>query len=168
MIETERLILRPWHTDDAEALYRYASDERVSRLALWPRHTSVEMSREVIEKYFMPQPATFAITLRATGEPIGCIGLVPPGDEHFTPLPAEREVGYWIGYPHWGIGLATEALDGLIAYCRDNLGLKSLLLTTDHRNAASQRVAHKCGFLHIADYDFDGTASHAYRRTLDF
>ena len=44
--ETDRLIMRPWRTDDAEALYKYASDGRVSELALWPRHTSVEMSRE--------------------------------------------------------------------------------------------------------------------------
>ena len=39
MIETERLILRPWQESDADALYKYASDSRVSELALWPTHT---------------------------------------------------------------------------------------------------------------------------------
>ena len=56
MIETERLVLRHWRVKDASALYKYASDNRVSELALWPTHTSVKMSHEVIEKVFMPNP----------------------------------------------------------------------------------------------------------------
>ena len=59
--ETDRLIMRPWRTDDAEALYKYASDGRVSELALWPRHTSVEMSREVIESFFMTKNNVISI-----------------------------------------------------------------------------------------------------------
>ena len=56
MIETEQLILRPWKEDDAESLYKYASDSRVSELALWPCHTSAEMSRDVIRYIFAPNP----------------------------------------------------------------------------------------------------------------
>lgn len=33
-LQTDRIFLRPWQTDDAEALYKYASDSRVSELAL--------------------------------------------------------------------------------------------------------------------------------------
>lgn len=165
-IETERLALRRWRMEDAEALYRYASDGRVSELALWPRHTSVEMSREVIESYFLPDPYCFAMELKESGEAVGCIGLVPQGSEHFPPETSEREVGYWIGHPYWGLGLTSEALKGLVAYCRDILKLNSLLITTDTRNAASQRVAEKCGFRKIAEYDFEGIPSLAYRLSL--
>ncbi len=166
MIETERLLLRPWCMDDAEALYRYASDARVSELALWPRHSSVEMSREVIEKVFMPNPLSFAMVLRAMGEPVGCIGLVPNGAEHHTAESCEREVGYWVGHPYWGLGLTTEALRAFVGYARDTLRLSSLLITTDARNRASQRVAEKCGFQFVEDYTFDGLASKAYRLLL--
>lgn len=166
MIETARLILRPWQQDDADALYKYASDSRVSELALWPRHTSREMSLYVIKEIFMPNPHSFAMVLKESGEPAGCIGLVPEGTEHFTPQSGEREVGYWIGHPLWGMGLTTEALVAFIAYCRDSLGLKSLLITTDAANIASQRVAAKCGFKFICDYDCDGIASKAYRRQI--
>ena len=48
MIETERLILRPWQESDAEELYAYASDPAVGPPAGWPPHTSVENSREII------------------------------------------------------------------------------------------------------------------------
>lgn len=162
-IETERLILRHWLESDAPALYRYASEPRVSQMALWPCHTSVDMSRYVIQNYFIPNPSTFAIVLKSTLEPIGCIGLVPQGDEHHAPLPGEREVGYWIGLPHWNSGFTTEALRALIAYCSDSMHLNSLLITTDARNAASQRVAIKCGFTQFDEYIHDGIPSQAYR-----
>ena len=44
VIETERLILRPWREDDAADLYRYASDPEVGPAAGWAAHTSVEDS----------------------------------------------------------------------------------------------------------------------------
>lgn len=165
VIETARMTLRPWREEDAEALYRYASDGRVSELALWPRHTSVEMSRQVIKDFFMPFPHTFAMAMKDSDEAIGCIGLVPEGGEHYHLNKSEREVGYWIGYPFWGKGLTTEALTALIDYCR-SIGLKSLLITTDTRNIASQRVAEKCGFRFIGNYSNEGIASKAYRLTF--
>lgn len=163
MIETDRLILRPWRVGDAEALFRYASDSRVSELALWPCHTSVEMSRMVIEEIFMPNRFSFAMVLRETDEPVGCIGLVPQGDEHHEAASTEREVGYWIGYPYWGRGLTSEALEGLIGYLRGVPGIESLLITADSRNTASHRVAEKCGFCHVEDYTLDGIPSRAFR-----
>lgn len=166
MIETERLILRHWRVDDAQALYKYASDDRVSELALWPTHTSIEMSREVIEGIFIPNPYCFAIILKESDEPIGCIGLVPAGDEHHEIVDTEREIGYWVGLPCWNMGLTTEALETLIAYCRETMGLTSLLITTDANNIASQKVAEKCGFHFIDNYFYDGVKSCAYRLKL--
>lgn len=46
MIETKRLILRPWRLEDAEALYEVAKDPRIGSQAGWPAHTSVDNSRE--------------------------------------------------------------------------------------------------------------------------
>lgn len=165
-LQTDSLLLRPWQKEDAEALYKYASDSRVSELALWPTHTSVEMSREVIEQFFMPNPHNFAMILKETGEPVGCIGLVPSGEEHHSVVESEREVGYWIGHPYWGKGLTSEALMALIRFCRDVLCLHSLLITTDLRNIASQRVAEKCGFRFLEECVFDGIHSKVYRLEL--
>lgn len=165
MIETKRLIIRPWQIDDAEALYKYASDSRVSELALWPTHESAEMSREVIEDFFIPF-SSYAIVLKATNEPVGCIGLVPQGGEHHELADNEREVGYWIGHPYWGQGITTETLMAMIEFYRDSMGLKSLLITTDSKNIGSQRVAEKCGFKYVEDYENDGVPSKVFRLTL--
>ena len=165
-IDTNRLTLRRWRENDAEALYKYASDGRVSEMALWPRHTSVDMNREVIKDFFQPNPFTLAMVLKETNEPIGCIGLVPAGAEHYKPFANEREVGYWIGFPYWGKGLTSEALKSMIEFCRNNIRLDSLLITTDAANKASQRVAEKCGFINFTDYDNNGTPSKAFRLSL--
>ena len=52
IIETARLILRPWKEDDAESLFRYAHDPEVGPIAGWPPHTSVENSLEIIRTVF--------------------------------------------------------------------------------------------------------------------
>ena len=163
IIDSERILLRPWRLEDAPSLFKYASDIRVSQLALWPTHTSIEMSREVIERYFKTNSHCFAMILKSSGEPVGCIGLVPQGEEHYPLEKYEREVGYWIGYPYWGHGLTTEALNALIAWCKNYTDLKSLLLTSDATNIGSQRVAKKCGFQFLENYEFEGIMSTAYR-----
>ena len=48
ILETKRLILRPWEESDAENLFKYASHPDVGPIAGWAVHTSVENSREII------------------------------------------------------------------------------------------------------------------------
>ena len=48
ILQTQRLILRPWSEDDAEECYKYAKDPQVGPIAGWPVHTGVENSRQVI------------------------------------------------------------------------------------------------------------------------
>ena len=73
MIETDRLILRPWLDSDAEALFRYASDPDVGPRAGWPPHKDIEESMRVIRDIFT-NDLTWAVTLRETGEAVGCMG----------------------------------------------------------------------------------------------
>ncbi len=63
MLETKRLILRPWRESDAPTLFRWASDPRVGPAADWRVHASVEYSREIIRTVFSA-PETYAIELR--------------------------------------------------------------------------------------------------------
>ena len=74
IMETKRLILRPWNDGDAEELYKYASDPSVGPMAGWRAHTIVGNSREVIRDV-LSAPETYAIVLKETGLPIGSVGL---------------------------------------------------------------------------------------------
>ena len=51
-METERILLRRWGDEDADALYKYASDPEVGPRAGWPPHKSVEESLEIIRTLF--------------------------------------------------------------------------------------------------------------------
>ena len=75
ILETERLILRPWEERDAHDLFQYASNPEVGPIAGWPVHTSVENSREIIKNYFSA-PEIYAIVLKETMQPVGSIGLM--------------------------------------------------------------------------------------------
>ena len=63
ILETERLILRPWEEADAEECYQYAKDPRVGPIAGWPVHQSVDESRDVIKNVLNGQEA-YAICLK--------------------------------------------------------------------------------------------------------
>ena len=111
MMETERLLLRPWQESDAEALYRWASDPEVGPAAGWSPHTSVENSRDII-RTVLAKEGTFAVVLKGgDGGPIGAIGVFP------TEIPegrGEPEIGYWIARPYWGQGLIPEAVEAML------------------------------------------------------
>lgn len=101
ILETERLILRPWEEKDANDLFQYASNPEVGPIAGWPVHTSVENSREIIKSY-LSAPETYAIVLKETMQPVGSIGLMI-GSASDKGIPdTEAEIGYWIGVPYWG------------------------------------------------------------------
>ena len=52
VLQTKRLILRPWQEIDAESLYEYAKNPEVGPIAGWPPHKDVEESRDVIKNVF--------------------------------------------------------------------------------------------------------------------
>ena len=145
MIETDRLILRPWEDSDAEALFRYASDPDVGPRAGWPPHKDIEESRRVIRDIFT-NDRTWAVTLRETGEAIGCMGYFIHGESNIPIGEEDAEIGYWIAKPYWNRGIATEALRAMIDYCFNVKGFLTLWSDFFIDNPASGRVMEKCGF----------------------
>lgn len=137
MLETERLILRPWREDDAEELYRYACDPDIGPVAGWPVHTSVENSREIIRDALSAK-GTFAVVLKETGLPVGWMrqGNIPMKDD-------EVEIGYWTGKPYWGRGLIPEAVRSCLRHCFEELHCSRVWCVTDVDNTKSRRVQEK-------------------------
>jgi len=143
--ETERLILRPWELSDADNLYEYAKDERVGPIAGWPAHISVEHSMEII-KTVLGLPETYAVCLKEDNKAIGSIGLMIGEKSDLGIESDEAEIGYWIGVPFWGKGLIPEAVQTLMEYGFEVLGLKKLWCGYFDGNTQSKRVQEKCGF----------------------
>lgn len=147
ILETERLILRPWREDDAEDLYKYARDPDVGPIAGWPVHTSVENSREIIRNV-LSVPETYAVCLKEDGCAVGSIGLKLNGSTDMTDRDDECELGYWIGKPFWGQGLIPEASRELLRYAFEELGMRAVWCGYYDGNEKSKRVQEKLGFVY--------------------
>lgn len=144
-LKTERLILRPWHEDDAEALFEYAKDPQVGPPAGWPVHKSVEDSREIIREV-LSKAETYAVCLKEEGKAIGCIGLKFGAYTDMTERPDECELGYWIGRPYWGQGIIPEAGRELLRHAFEDLGIRAVWCGYYEGNTKSRRVQDKLGF----------------------
>ena len=145
MMETGRILLRTWREGDAGVLYRHASDPEVGPQAGWAPHRSEEESREIIRTLFS-NGRTWAIVLKDSGEPAGCIGYYTPDESNIGIGPRDAEVGFWVARPYWNRGIATEALQLLTDYCFRKLGFQALWADCFPDNRASWRVMQKCGF----------------------
>lgn len=143
--ETERLTLRPWEQEDAESLYKYASDERVGPAAGWKPHKNTEESKEII-KTVLSAEETYAAVLKETGEPVGSIGLMLGKASNLNLPENEAEIGFWIGAPYWGQGLIPEAVNALIRRAFGELNLERLWCAYFDGNEKSRRCQEKCGF----------------------
>ena len=146
MMETERLILRPWQETDAESLYAYAKDPDIGLPAGWPPHKSLEDSRNVI-RHVLSVPETYAVCLK-DGSPIGSVGLKLKGSTDMTDREDECELGYWIGKPFWGQGLIPEASAALLRHGFENLGMRAIWCGYYEGNVKSRRVQEKLGFVY--------------------
>ena len=147
MLETKRVILRPWKDEDADELYKYAKDPRVGPMAGWPPHTSVENSREII-RGVLSDPETYAVVLKSTGKPVGSVGIMIQGKGSAPMKAHEAEIGYWIGVPYWGQGLIPEAVCLLQRRCFEELGCTAIWCGYFDGNEKSRSVQEKCGFIY--------------------
>ena len=148
-IETDRLILRRFALEDAEAMYRnWASDDEVTKHLTWPTHTSVEISKMVLTDWtsHYPEPDFYnwAIVLKENGpEPIGNISVVGIDNKVDAAI-----MGYCMSRAHWRKGIMAEALTAVIAFLFDEVGFNRIEADHDPNNPASGRVMEKSGMRH--------------------
>ena len=115
VLETPRLILRPWRESDLEDFFAYASVEGVGEMAGWKHHESIEVSRAILGD-FMSHKNVFALAHRESGRVIGSLGLHPSWaneDEAYRHLKV-KEIGYVLSRDYWGQGLMPEAVKAVI------------------------------------------------------
>lgn len=139
---TERLLLRPGWVEDAPALARAIGDEAIVRnLATAPWPYGLRDAEAFLSSDRRPDELCLLVFRRTSRSPqlIGAVGLgrAPGG---------EREIGYWISRPHWGLGYATEASAALISIAQHSLRIRQLSAYHFLDNPASGRVLEKLGF----------------------
>ena len=147
-LETERLILRRFVLDDANAMfYNWASDPEVTKYLLWPPHDSVEVSRKVltdwIREYDKPDYYQWGIVIKNSGTLIGSIGVV--GQNQKAQM---VHIGYCIGRDWWHKGYTSEALSQLVRFFFEDVGVNRIESRHDPRNPSSGKAMQKAGLLY--------------------
>ena len=144
MLNTERLLLRPFEESDADAVFEYAT-KVVGDMAGWPAHESVAESLNVIRTIFSSDKV-YAVTLKEEARAIGMVALLVGAESNFPIATNEAELAYWIGEPYWGRGLIPEASKKLIEHAFTTLDLQALWCGFYDSNKQSFKAQEKCGF----------------------
>lgn len=154
IINTKRLILRPWKIEDLDDFYEYASVDGVGQMAGWLPHKDKEESLMILNN-FIDNKKTFA--LEYNGKVIGSLGIEEYDEQKFPELKDVRcrEIGYVLSKDYWGQGLMPEAVKAVIDYLFEEVDLDAVLCGHFLSNAQSHRVQEKCGFRHYAYGTFE-------------
>jgi len=141
---TDRLVLRLPRAEDVAAVLPHAGQWDVARFTSSIPHPLSEDDARVwlsrgAEARAKGAGVQLIMTDRADGTIRGVVGL---GWGHTWP---EAEVGYWVGPPFQGQGLATEAVRAILGLGFEALGLATVFATTKPDNVASRRVLEKVG-----------------------
>ena len=153
-LKTPRLTLRPWRESDLNDFFEYASVDGVGQMAGWLPHKDKDESRAILAR-FIEGKKTFA--LEKDGKVIGSLGIekyreaVCPGFEDKKC----RAIGYVLARPYWGQGLMPEAVNEVIRWLFEDVGLDVIFCGHFLKNHQSARVQEKCGFTHYAFSKFE-------------
>ena len=154
-LETDRLRLREFTTDDVEHVVELDSDPQVMRWINGGQPTPRDVvEREVLPAWLAyyargPHYGFWAVEERATGRFVGWFHLRPSpdgGDPH------EPELGYRFRREAWRKGYASEGSRALIDRAFEETGATRVWASTMVLNIGSQRVMEKAGLRHVRTF----------------
>ena len=157
-LETNRLLLRRLTMDDAQEMFdNWASNPNVSKFMTWPAHSSIEISKMVINSWVKDYENftyyQWGIVIKESNQLIGTISVVK-----FKEDIGEVEVGYCIGEKWWHQGFTSEALKEVIRFMFIEVGANRICACHDVNNPNSGKVMLKCNM------KYEGTLRQAGRR----
>ena len=158
MLDTSRLLLRPWRDEDAKPFAAMFADPAVMEFLGPPQdRPAIDAIVGRVRAHFDQHGfGWWAAELKETGAFIGFIGLSHIGFEaNFTPA---VEVGWRLASAHWGNGYATEGARAALEAGFAQLGLSEIVSITVPANVRSRRVMERIGMTHDPADDFDHPA----------
>lgn len=166
ILNTERLVLRPWRQSDLQDFYEYARVDGVGQMAGWLPHENIEKSKEILN-HFIENKKTFA--LQYGNKVIGSLGVESYKEDAFPELDQlrGRSIGYVLSKDYWGRGLMPEAVRAVITYLFKEEKLDFLIISHYAFNNQSKRVIEKCGLTYLKTIEMQ-TRYHTTEQTLAY
>jgi ribosomal-protein-alanine N-acetyltransferase len=143
ILETSRLILRPFLDEDIGRLAELMANRDFMRFSLGPY--TREQTQTVLQKFLSWNqaglPSQFAVIFRSNNALIGYCGFL-----HWHLDGADEiEIGYRLDPDYWNRGLASEAAQAVRDHAFRDLNLSKVISLIHPDNIASRRVAEKNG-----------------------
>jgi ribosomal-protein-alanine N-acetyltransferase len=153
-LETDRLILRPFCLEDAQEVFDcWESDPDVAKYMFWASHNDINKTigwvKKELRKIDDDDWYRWAILSKETGELIGT-ALIYVEEEY-----GKFEIAYNLGKKAWGYGYTTEAMQEVIKFAKEELGIKEIMGRCAKENATSGRVMEKLGFTYVKDIPYE-------------
>lgn len=156
VLETPRLVLRPFTLEDAPAVQRIAATYSVAQFMMELPHPFPEGAAEAwirthAKNFADGKVADYAITDKINGEVYGAVSLgIQPYDR--------GSLGYWLGEAYWGQGYATEAAKAMLDFAFTYYKLNRIYAVYYTGNDASGRILQKLGM------SYEGTLRQHFKR----
>ena len=150
VIETERLIIRPVGVEDAEAIFKWASDPEVTKYMIYPTHPNIEVTKKWLAGRDINgyDEYDLGFVLKETGELVGMGGMNEK-------VKGEWTIGYNLRKDQWGKGIVPEAIKAIIDCVEKEKGIKKLKGEVAEENLKSQRVMDKLGLKYCGEGDYE-------------
>ena len=160
VLETERLRLRRFRHDDADAVFAIIGDDVAMRYypKSFRRRDATEWVARNMRRYADCGHGLFAVTLKRSDAVIGDCGVI----RQVVEGEPELEVGYHFRRDQWGHGYATEAARACMRWAFDKLGADKLISLIRPENTPSRRVAERNGMTVERTVEHHGLAHVVY------
>ena len=142
VLETDRLVLRRYRSEDAESCFAFLSNEQDAYMDCCRAFT--DMDEEFYErvKLFGERETQYMVTMKDSGEVIGTVNVFADDARAVD----AKEIGYSITPAHQRKGYAFEALSALLDLLQKELCLELVTAGILPENIASERLLTKLGF----------------------
>lgn len=143
-LTTDLCVIRDWHPDDKSALASLANNRKVWRnlTHLFP-HPYAEAQADEWFSHLASLSEVTHWAIEVDARLAGGIGLMI-GEGVYAKT---AQMGYWLGEPFWGRGIATAAVKAVAAHAMPRYGLCRIEAAVFSWNPASGRVLEKAGFI---------------------
>lgn len=137
------ITLRDYAPNDLKPLLALANNKRVSRYLVYTfPYPYTRADAEWWLSTGIKADGTVTKAIEQNGDFVGSVGLTLQVGwrDHLA------EMGYWLGEPYWGQGIATQAVQQMTEYAFSSLKLQKLYAPILAPNQGSMRVVEKCGY----------------------
>lgn len=150
-LKGERIKLRAFREDDLDDFYNYAKTPGLGEAAGWFHHKSKEESKEILDTFIKDKNI---LAIEKDGRVIGSIGIHKYDEEFFDNLTDKKaaELGFVLATDFQNQGIMTEALEILISYLFDEVGLEALVGGFYRGNFISKKIHEKLNYKYYSSH----------------